>query len=218
MKYPRTYHLSISPEVHGDDKTLSFEDEQTFLNRELIITEKMDGGNACLHNGKVYARTHSEEASHPSFSRLKQLSINMFYTSIFDFDRYMLFGENVQAIHSIEYSSLTSPFYLFAIFDRKEKIWLGWNHLVILASKLGLPVVPVLGRMTFKSIKEMEVYLSKEIKLSSAYGPNREGFVLRDVNSFKEEDFSVNVCKFVRHGHVQSDEHWSKNWKQQENL
>jgi hypothetical protein len=216
MKYPRTKHLSISPEIHADDKTLTADEETLFLNKELIITEKLDGGNACLHNGKIYARSHSEEVTHPSFSRLKNLYSNIFYTKTFDFERYMLFGENVQAIHSIEYTSLTSPFYLFGIYDTQDCIWLSWKDINLIAESLELEVVPIVSKMAFKSIKELDKYLSSEIKKESSYGPHREGFVLRIGNSFKDIDFQINVCKFVRRGHVQSDDHWTKNWKPQE--
>ena len=40
-----------------------------------------------------------------------------------------------------------------------------------------------------------------------------EGFVVRNVDSFAYEDFSKNVAKYVRKNHVQTDEHWTKNWQ-----
>ena len=39
-----------------------------------------------------------------------------------------------------------------------------------------------------------------------------EGFVVRNADRFKYEDFSKNVGKFVRKNHVQTDEHWTKKW------
>ena len=35
-----------------------------------------------------------------------------------------------------------------------------------------------------------------------------EGFVMRNTNSFRYLDFQKNVAKFVRKGHVQTDQHW----------
>ena len=42
-------------------------------------------------------------------------------------------------------------------------------------------------------------------------GGEVEGVVIRNKNSFHNDDWEKNVGKFVRNGHVQTDEHWSKN-------
>ena len=41
----------------------------------------------------------------------------------------------------------------------------------------------------------------------------KEGVVVRRVHEFGADDFSKNVVKYVRENHVQTDEHWTKNWK-----
>ena len=215
MKYPRTYHVSGSQEVFSDDKMLSTEVEESFLNKDLIVTEKLDGGNACLFEGKVFARTHATETFHPSFSKLKALYHSIYYSIYFDFDRYMLFGENMQALHSIEYTKLNSAFYLFGVFDNQEKIWLSWKELKMISEKLSIPTVPFIVKISFKTIKEWREWIDMEMKKESALGPNREGFVFRVPENFNEKDFSNKVCKAVRKGHVQTEEHWSKNWVEQ---
>ena len=40
--------------------------------------------------------------------------------------------------------------------------------------------------------------------------------MLRNPDTFRIEDFSKNVVKYVREGHVQSDKHWKENWVKQE--
>ena len=50
----------------------------------------------------------------------------------------------------------------------------------------------------------------------STFGDTKEGVVIRKTSSFNNEDFSKNVCKYVRANHVQTDEHWTKNWKKAE--
>ena len=40
-------------------------------NTEMIITEKLDGGNCCIKGGVVFARTHSKPATHESFDTIK---------------------------------------------------------------------------------------------------------------------------------------------------
>ena len=126
MKYQRTFHASSSQEVFSDDKMLSLEAELGFLNKDIVASEKLDGGNACL-NIEVFSRSHSTPTFHASFSKVKNLYNSILYSIDFDFKRYMLFGENMQALHSIVYDSLDSPFYLFAIFDTKLNIWLSYS-------------------------------------------------------------------------------------------
>ena len=40
-----------------------------------------------------------------------------------------------------------------------------------------------------------------------------EGVVTRNANEYAVDAFAANVCKYVRKGHVKTDEHWTKNWK-----
>jgi len=214
-KYPRTYHLSFSQEIFSDDKMLSKEVEEDFVNTDIVITEKMDGGNTCLFDGKVFARTHSEETFHPSFSRVKELYNSILYTKDFDFSRYKLFGENVQAIHSIKYDNLNSAFYLFNILDTKLNEFLSYDEVLKFAKYLDLSLVNEEFRGRFNSLGELKLFLTKRILVPSFYGGSKEGFVIRKSHSFKYENFSDNVCKFVRKNHVQSNEHWSNNWKEQ---
>jgi len=220
MKYPRTFHFSCSQEIFSDDKMLQFSIEQRFYNTEVIVTEKMDGGNCCLHEGLVYSRTHGTETFHKSFSKTKAMYKSIYYTygSNFDFKRFMLFGENVYAIHSIEYNLLDSPFYLFAVFDTVTKEWLSWSDLVKVSIELAIPLVPLIGKMEFRDSKDLNEFVSKVLKGKSKYGPTIEGVVLRNPGSIKEAEFSENVAKYVRKGHVQSGEHWDKNWKPQKFL
>jgi hypothetical protein len=52
-----------------------------------------------------------------------------------------LFGENMTAVHSIEYTGLGSWFYLFAV--RSDGEWWGWDRVEQLAATLGIPTTPV---------------------------------------------------------------------------
>ena len=207
-KYNRTYHLPFSPEVHSDDKVISTLEH--LLNVEVIITEKLDGGNACIYTKKVFARSHSEEASHPSFSMIKQmLPMVDIHNKYFD---YFIFGENMQGIHSIEYSNLTSPFYIFNI--KKGNKWLSWEEVEKIASELKIPTVPVIYKGIFKTEKDLKKFLDREINKPSSLGGDREGFVIRVAKAFEDKDFTKKIAKYVRKGHIQTDKHWSKNWKQ----
>lgn len=41
-----------------------------------------------------------------------------------------------------------------------------------------------------------------------------EGFVIRTAEGFSQDAFDRHVAKYVREGHVQTDETWRRTWKQ----
>ena len=47
----------------------------------------------------------------------------------------------------------------------------------------------------------------------SFFGNICEGYVVRNIEAFHISDFARNVAKCVRENHVQTDEHWTKNWQ-----
>lgn len=207
-KYPRTYHLPFSREVHSDDKTISSKHLNNFVNREVVVTEKLDGGNTFFKDGVVYARSHSSPASHPSFNPIK----NMYYEISHLISKDLaIYGENLYGIHTLEYDNLDSFFYVFNM--TKRNVILSWDDIEKESLNLGLRVVPIVFRGAFKSIKEIELLMDKEMKKPSALGAEKEGFVIRIADSFDFNDFDKYAAKYVREGHVQTDERWEKNWR-----
>jgi len=54
----------------------------------------------------------------------------------------------------------------------------------------------------------------KNKQLSMAGGKEgMEGFVIKTTTSFPTKDFERNIAKYVRKGHIQTDENWGKTWK-----
>jgi len=47
-------------------------------------------------------------------------------------------------------------------------------------------------------------------------GDTKEGVVIRKVGGFDNDQFPKNVAKLVRENHVQTDQHWTRNWKKAE--
>lgn len=217
-KYPRTLHLPFSPEIHSDDKVMNLKDVENILNQEYVVLEKMDGQNNCLKGlntnngnyGGVFARTHTQETQLPWDSYL----INWYHQNKYNLkDDNWYFIENLFAEHSIVYEKLDTYMFLFNIYNNKTNIMLSWNDIELEANRLGLRTPEVIKICKFNSLKEIENLLNNEIKKPSKYGNNREGFVIRPLNEFNISNFSNLVFKYVRNGHVQTDEHWTKNWK-----
>lgn len=122
-----------------------------------------------------------------------------------------IFGEGMEAIHSIEYTNLTSVFYTFGI--RENDIFLSWDEVVEYSYLLDLPLVPVLYRGVVDTEESLEEIVQKLCMGDSKLGGELEGVVVRVTSSFPNGEFEKNVIKWVRKGHVQTDSHWTRNWK-----
>lgn len=203
-KYGRTYHFPFSEGVASDDKVLH--DWQDILNQEVVLTEKLDGENSCLKSTGVYARSHSAPTQNPWARNMVELWERL----RFDLGNLEVFGENLYGVHSIEYSKLSYHFYVFAV--RIDDEWLSWEEVLFYAEMLELPTVPVLeiGRFTEAELKKI---IKQRMVEGSVLGGDCEGLVLRNFNAFPTADFKYNVLKYVRKNHVQTDEHWTRNWK-----
>lgn len=205
-KYNRTYHLPWSPGATSDDKIS--QDVSSLIGVDIVITEKLDGSNSSITNKGVYARSHVDFSKNPwdkeiwdIWHRIKgDLSEGVF-----------LFGENMAGIHSIEYTNLTSYFYLFGV--RDNNIWVPWESVEEYAFLLDLPTAPVLFKGIVSSEKELKDLTESLVKNPSKLGGTIEGIVVRNAGMFHNDDFAENVMKWVRPNHVQTDVHWTRNWK-----
>lgn len=206
-KYPRTYHLEFSPGATSDDKIS--DDISNLIGSEIIITEKLDGENTGITNNGVYARSHSTFTTSPWSREVRQL----FKTNIEGHldENVFIFGENMEGIHSIEYTNLKSYFYMFGV--RDNNIWVTWDQVEEYAYLLDLNIVPVLFRGVINTEKELMSLINKFMKEDSLVGGEKEGVVVRTTGVFHNDDFDKNVAKFVRKDHVQTDEHWTRKWK-----
>lgn len=193
FKYPRTKHLSFSEGVSSDDKILY--DLSSFEGQEIIASEKRDGENTSMTPEYYYARS-LDSNNHPSRNWVKGLWGNIRYNIPHN---WRICGENLYAKHSIGYNDLDTYFEVFNIWT-DSNVCLSWDDTVEWCELLGLKTVPVLYRGIF------DIDVLKNIKLDTE---KQEGFVIRLAGSFKYSDFGTSVAKWVRNGHVQTDEHWT---------
>lgn len=213
-KYPRTYHLPFSPEIHSDDKVCNILDLQKIIDDKtpVVILTKLDGGNCALTPDGVFARSHSQETDCPTFNYIKNVHYYPNIQSIADND-FKIFGENMFGIHSIEYDNLDDYFYVFNIVS--EGKFLSFKVVQDIAKVLNMQTVPVVYEGVISTLNWLEKFLADELKKPCTLGNTREGFVIRVADEFLTDDFSKKVFKYVRANHIQNkDKHWSKNWKQ----
>lgn len=213
-KYPRTLHWPTSPCVHSDDKCMN--DVTHFLGNEIIITEKIDGANTALWRGDVYARSTGLPTRNGWMSMTRK---HHAWKTRSLMDNVVLYGEDIFGVHSIEYDPVdeSETLRIFAgrhtTKDVVDDWFMSWDDLVETCTQLDLPVVPVIHRGVCHSASDIESILQREMLTESALGNTKEGFVIRTVDPFRPADFGKFVAKYVRPNHVQTDEHWTKNWK-----
>ena len=253
-KYPRTPHLSFSPGRTPDDIGLesyaallspapqnestvtvsaaAASDDSSSRQIELVITEKLDGGNCCFKDGMLFARTHKSPATHERYDPVKQL----FKTQIAPvlgsavMDRLEFYGENMVAVHSIDYTpeqlspgqtqraQLPSPFFLLAVFDKVRQMFFSWTQLEQLSKRVDgpLPLPPVLFRGVLHTEEALKKVILDGVAKGSLVSPGvpAEGFVVRTVAGFPPHLFDRHVAKFVRPGHNQiDDDNFGWAWK-----
>lgn len=198
MKFPRVFHLPESLGITSDDKVI--ESAKIFDDMDIVITEKMDGENTCLETHTIHARSENSK-DHPSRHFIKAIHSQIRYQIPF---HLAIYGENLFAKHSIEYSELPiEMFLIFAVIDKNTNTFLSWKATEEWAYKLNMLTVPVIK--TGKGV----ISIPPE---KSVYGNEVEGFVVRNVNEFQVDKINENMAKWVRADHVKTDEHWTKKW------
>lgn len=195
IKYPRTFHLPWSLGRSDDDKILQSVDH--FSGKRVIVTEKMDGENTTMLNDYVHARS-LDSANHYTRNWVKQFHANYIAGNI---PGMRLCGENLYAVHSVQYENLKSYFYGFSMWDNINNVCLSWEQTLEWFSLLGVESVPVL----YDGIFDEQIIRSL---WNESMKQQVEGYVVRSVESFHYNDFKNNVAKFVRRDHVQTDQHW----------
>ena len=207
LKYPSTPYWPWSPTVGRGDAVHGV--PERFVGEDLVATEKLDGGNALLHQGCTYARS----VAGPSEGKWMAMVKKHHAWKVTEPDVY-LYGEDIYGLHSIVYDPVpeAATFYAFALRDG-DGAFAAFAEFEAYAKEREIPVVPVLFRGRFGSIAELRQFMEKAQHQPSALGGEREGVVLRLARGFPSVDFAHNVCKTVRVDHVQTDEHWTRNWQ-----
>ena len=215
-KYPRTYHLPFSPGSTNDDKKLKEGWFKNYIGQEIVITEKLDGSNTGMTRFEVYSRSAATGTRNSWDINLWDKDGLFWKIKDFISENEEIYGENLYGEHSIHYNKLTDYFHLFAVNDGVN--WYSWDDVKMMADIMNIPHVPELYRGIFYKEQDCVDKVLELVKQPSVYGDQREGIVMRLTSSFKIEDFPKYVCKWVRPNHVQTDEHWTKNWKKAELL
>jgi hypothetical protein len=225
IKYPSTRHLPFSHERDADDTA---HDKVTqFVDIPLVITMKMDGGNAMIvkdTDNPVRAR-NGRHADKDHFDMAKQWYWeNNLYEQIPE--HLQIFGEWLYAKHSIHYGcdcdtecedagpALRDYFQVFGMFDTRYNLWLGWEETKRIADSIDLTLVPAspIGYEPSQQFDNRgEAYNMLYDISRRAVEQGHEGIVVRSKHPFHYGQIDERLGKYVRPGHVKEGEkHWSK--------
>ena len=210
FKFPHTPHLIwLGDEAPRDDKVMSEEEAQRFLQGGVHVEEKVDGANIGLSLGPDGGIRVQNRGSYLSGKAHRQFDplwpwISIRQTTLIDAlePGLILFGEWCFAQHSIYYDQLPDWFLAFDVYDvQTEAFWCVERRDRFIDS-LGLCRVPEVADGLF-SLSEL-VGLLGESRLTS--GP-MEGIYLRKEDSGR----MLARAKIVRAEFAQNiDEHWTK--------
>src|SRR5271157_1326234 len=196
IKYPKTMHMPFSPGLQNDDRMLT-DGTTGWEGTEVVITEKLDGEGTTMHKDYIHARSLEYEP-HPSREHIKAVHAKIAHDIP---DELRVCGENMTAVHSIKYTALPSYFMVFNIW--KGMTCLSWEETMEWSALLDLRTVPLIywGEYSDGLCKELCGQLNLE---------TQEGLVVRPARAFHMREYPYVVGKYVRKGHVQTDEHWMR--------
>jgi atypical dual specificity phosphatase len=218
IKFPRTHHIFglEGTGVTRDDLILDEKEIEKYLNCLLVLEEKVDGANLGIsinEDYKIVYQNRSHYVTYATSTQFKGLqkweqthSGELF--QILEPNRHIIYGEWCYAKHSIHYTDLPNYFIAFDIFDKKENKFVSRKRLVEILKKTTIPVVPIIDKKTFTSVKEIKEELIKYLDTKSRYrdGPVEGIYIRKNKDGFLERR-----CKIVRPDFIQGiEEHWMK--------
>lgn len=215
-KFPRTEHLVDLGTATADDLVHAMPSTGT-LQGDIVIEEKVDGGcmgislasDLSIHvqnrSRYITPKTHAQYAKLGMWVELhRQQLMDLLHRDEQMPERFMLFGEWLQATHAIHYTELPDLFLAFDLYDRLKDEFVSRPVLTALLSKSDIQQVPLMlactGGVNVAHLCEMT-------NLQSALhaGPV-EGVYIR----IQESGRTVHRFKIVRADFRPGNSNWGK--------
>ena len=209
IKFPTTPHLiSMSSTGIREEKLLTVQEAQVFLENGIVVEEKIDGANLGISfnkNGDIVVQNRGSILTKPYTGQWKHLQnwLKIKENELFDIlsDRLILFGEWCYAYHSIYYNKLPDWFIAFDIYDKDAERFVSSHRRSVLLKGTCISEVPEVarGKIPYDALYDM-------IPMSAFSDQRAEGIYLRN-----ECQFWLNSrAKIVRQEFIQAIEsHWS---------
>jgi atypical dual specificity phosphatase len=212
VKFPRTKHITNLGSATRDDLLMTQAEANNFLNKEIIIEEKIDGANMGISinkDGKILVQNRSHYVTSQSGAQFKPLDkwIAEHSAELWEFlepDVHILYGEWLYMKHSIKYNRLEDWFMAFDIFDKRENKFYSRNRVEQLLEETTIKLIPTIARGTFKKIDELKALVNSPSRFCDNH--KVEGIYCR----ICDDNYLINRGKIVRTDFISGNAHWSK--------
>ncbi len=211
FRFPHTPHIAwLGSGKPRDDKVLALAEARTFLAGDIVVEEKVDGTNLGFSVGQDRALRAQSRGQYLDLDALAGqwkplrhwLATRRYALAEALEPRLMLFGEWCYARHSVRYTRLPDWFLAFDVYDRARGEFWSVERRNELVRRLGLAVVPEVGRGRF-DLERLKALLQQSALSESP----AEGLYLRR----EQEGRLLERAKLVRPEFVQTiGAHWSK--------
>ena len=130
VRYPRTRHVETSG-LQGGDEDLEIVPFSQLVDKHLVVEEKIDGCNVGVSFDSdcrlwLQSRGHFLIGNDKPHFNLFKAWANSHENEFFDLlmDRYILYAEWMQVLHSVYYDLLPDFFMEFDVWDKQQKVFL----------------------------------------------------------------------------------------------
>jgi len=240
-KYNRSLHAHISLGSTSDDRFMPNGYVEAFAKMDkLILTEKLDGQNNCFSKHGLFARSHAAPSNLPWDKPMRE-RWHLIKDALGDYEIFgeNMYGVHSIAYEKLESYFYVFAVRVKDVWLSWEEVKSIAYHFEF-PTVPEIPLQKSLAEMYTQDKNEnallaqwfhenLGMTWEASVNTSGVLGgynptdntPASEGFVVRNANEFKSNDGTLqvasnefnNLCKVVRQGHVQTDEHWTKNWK-----
>jgi len=243
-KYGRSLHAPISLGTTSDDRFIPKGFLKAFAEMdELVLTEKLDGQNDCFKKVGVFARSHAAPTIHdwdkPMRERWDLIKNDLGALEIFGENMYAHHSIAYKNLESYYYVFAVREGDRWLSWEEVKF----YANMLDFPTVPEIPIKITLkdyykGKETIDENKVLEGWLTENLGMTweesvntpgllGGYDPitgadASEGFVIRNADGYVKNDGVIqvasnefnNLFKLVRAGHVTTDEHWTKNWKE----
>lgn len=238
IKYPRTVHIQGSRKS-GDDFELEDASFEVLRNNFVVYEFKIDGSNCGIsfEDGEMILQSRGHQlrggAREKEFVMFKMWATSL-KSDLQDVlgERYIMYGENTYAKHSIFYDKLPHYFLEFDVYDKEKNIFLSTSKRQKLLEGLDYVPVPIAYSGKPIDLNHLKSFIGKSIYQTTDWKANlkkqaeysglnidlvcsqtdmsglEEGIYIKVEN----EDETIGRYKFVREDFVlhilKKDDHW----------
>lgn len=217
FKFPRTAHLINLGAASDDDIHHNLSGTNLAPGSKVIITEKVDGANLGIsldENSRIVIQNRSHWVNSKTHFQFKRLDLwveenreglyKILGDPLFP-ERFVLFGEWMVCVHSIQYNRLPDRFLAFDLYDRSNGTFAAREVLEAKLEGTGISLVPVLeyDQTTIPSEETLKAMVQAQSKF---YDGSVEGIYLKIEHGSRV----LERGKVVRSDFIAGNEHWTR--------